>query len=61
MFINNKASFALLQTFEVTARHLSLTLAAACGEMNLTQGAVSHRIRRLEMQYRVSPVYPHDA
>ncbi|HHG7050571.1 TPA: LysR substrate-binding domain-containing protein [Klebsiella pneumoniae] len=36
-----------MQTFEVTARHLSFTLAAH--EMNLTQGAVSHRIRRLEM------------
>lgn len=31
----------------MTARHLSFTLAAH--EMNLTQGAVSHRIRRLEM------------
>ena len=40
-------TFGDMQTFEVTARHLSFTLAAH--EMNLTQGAVSHRIRRLEM------------
>lgn len=37
---------ALLHTFECAARHLSFTRAAA--EMNLTQGAISHRIRHLE-------------
>lgn len=45
--LEQQSILALLQTFEVTARHLSFTLAAH--EMNLTQGAVSHRIRRLEM------------
>ncbi|VEA99865.1 LysR family transcriptional regulator [Klebsiella pneumoniae] len=35
--LSNKASLRLLQTFEVTARHLSFTLAAH--EMNLTQGS----------------------
>ena len=43
--LEQQSILALLQTFEVTARHLSFTLAAH--EMNLTQGAVSHRIRRL--------------
>ena len=45
--LEQQSILALLQTFEVTARHLSFTLAAH--EMNLTQGAVSHRIRKLEM------------
>lgn len=35
-----------LHAFEVAARHLSFTRAAA--ELNVTQGAVSHRIRALE-------------
>lgn len=39
-------TLALLHTFESTARHLSFTRAAE--EMNLTQGAISHRIRHLE-------------
>ncbi|MFC3913251.1 LysR substrate-binding domain-containing protein [Pseudaeromonas sharmana] len=38
----------LLHTFEVAARLLSFTLAAA--ELHLTQGAVSQRIRQLENQ-----------
>lgn len=46
--LEQQSILALLQTFEVTARHLSFTLAAQ--EMNLTQGAISHRIRKLEMQ-----------
>lgn len=46
--LEQQSILALLQTFEVTARHLSFTLAAH--EMNLTQGAVSHRIRKLEEQ-----------
>ena len=37
-----------LQVFEAAARHLSFTRAAA--ELNVTQTAVSHRIRRLEEQ-----------
>ncbi|WPS00782.1 LysR substrate-binding domain-containing protein [Klebsiella aerogenes] len=45
--LEQQSILALLQTFEVTASHLSFTLAAH--EMNLTQGAVSHRIRKLEM------------
>ncbi len=41
-------SLAGLQAFEAVARHLSFTGAAQ--ELNLTQTAVSHRIRRLEEQ-----------
>jgi LysR family transcriptional regulator, glycine cleavage system transcriptional activator len=37
-----------LRTFEAAARHMSFTLAAA--ELNVTQTAVSHQIRRLEEQ-----------
>jgi LysR family glycine cleavage system transcriptional activator len=37
-----------LRAFEAAARHLSFTLAAA--ELNVTQTAVSHQIRRLEDQ-----------
>jgi LysR family glycine cleavage system transcriptional activator len=37
-----------LHTFEVAARHLSFTLAAS--ELNVTQTAISHQIRRLEEQ-----------
>lgn len=35
-----------LVAFEAVARHLSFT--AAAGELSLTQGAVSHRVRQLE-------------
>lgn len=41
--------FAELVAFEAVARHLSFTLAAQ--ELNLTQSAVSHRIRRLEQHF----------
>lgn len=44
--IVNTTVFALLQTFDITAKHLSFTKAAA--EMNVTQSAISHRIRHLE-------------
>src|ERR1700730_649450 len=37
-----------LRAFEAAARHLSFTRAAA--ELNVTQTAVSHQIRRLEEQ-----------
>jgi LysR family transcriptional regulator, glycine cleavage system transcriptional activator len=37
-----------LRAFEAAARHLSFTLAAA--ELNVTQTAISHQIRRLEEQ-----------
>ncbi|HYZ21015.1 MAG TPA: transcriptional regulator GcvA [Rhodopila sp.] len=37
-----------LQAFEVAARHMSFTRAAA--ELNVTQTAISHQIRRLEEQ-----------
>ena len=40
-----------LQVFEAAARHLSFTRAAA--ELNVTQTAVSHQIRRLEEQLGV--------
>lgn len=39
-------SLSALRAFEATARHLSFTRAAA--ELNLTQTAISHRIRELE-------------
>ena len=35
-----------LRAFEATARHLSLTKAAA--ELNVTPGAISHQLRGLE-------------
>ena len=35
-----------LRAFEAAARHLSFTLAAS--ELNVTQTAISHQIRRLE-------------
>jgi len=41
-----------LRAFEVAARHMSFTLAAA--ELNVTQTAISHQIRRLEEQLGVS-------
>ena len=40
-----------LRAFEASARHLSFTLAAA--ELNVTQAAISHQIRRLEEQLNV--------
>ena len=39
-------SLDALRVFEVTARHLSFTKAAS--ELNVTQSAISHRIRCLE-------------
>lgn len=44
--LEQQSMLALLQSFEVAARHMSFTLAAK--ELNLTQGAMSHRIRQLE-------------
>ena len=37
-----------LRAFEAAARHMSFTRAAA--ELNVTQTAISHQIRRLEDQ-----------
>jgi LysR family glycine cleavage system transcriptional activator len=45
-----------LHAFEVAARHLSFTKAA--DELNVTQGAVSHRIRALEERLGRPPVPP---
>ncbi|EGL6022639.1 LysR family transcriptional regulator, partial [Salmonella enterica] len=44
--LEQQSTLALLQSFEIAARHMSFTLAAK--ELNLTQGAMSHRIRQLE-------------
>jgi len=41
-----------LRAFEAAARHMSFTLAAA--ELNVTQTAVSHQIRRLEAELGVA-------
>ena len=41
-----------LRAFEAAARHLSFTLAAA--ELNVTQAAISHQIKRLEEQLNVA-------
>jgi LysR family transcriptional regulator, glycine cleavage system transcriptional activator len=41
-----------LRAFEVAARHLSFTHAAA--ELNVTQTAISHQIRRLEQELGIS-------
>ncbi|SVD92321.1 uncharacterized protein METZ01_LOCUS445175, partial [marine metagenome] len=38
-----------LRAFEAAARHMSFTLAAE--ELNVTQTAVSHQIRRLEEDF----------
>ncbi|MEZ2604116.1 LysR substrate-binding domain-containing protein [Kluyvera intermedia] len=46
--LEKQSTLALLQSFEIAARHMSFTLAAK--ELNLTQGAMSHRIRLLESQ-----------
>ena len=40
-----------LRAFEAAARHMSFTLAAA--ELNVTQTAISHQIRRLEEELGV--------
>jgi hypothetical protein len=40
-----------LRAFEAAARHLSFTRAAA--ELNVTQTAISHQVRRLEEQLRL--------
>ncbi len=42
----NIPSTTALRAFEAAARHLSFT--AAAGDLNLTQGAISHQIRDLE-------------
>jgi LysR family glycine cleavage system transcriptional activator len=41
-----------LRAFEAAARHLSFTLAA--GELNVTQTAISHQIRRLEEELGIA-------
>lgn len=46
--IPRKISLEALRVFEVAARHLSFTKAAA--ELHMTQGAVSQRIKALETQ-----------
>nr|VXZ85521.1 DNA-binding transcriptional regulator DsdC [Klebsiella pneumoniae] len=56
--LEQQSILALLQTFEVTARHLSFTLAAH--EMNLT-GSGQPSDPQAGDAHRVSPVYPHDA
>ena len=40
-----------LRAFEAAARHMSFTLAAS--ELNVTQTAISHQIRRLEEELGV--------
>lgn len=45
---NQQQQLSLLHTFSVAARHLSFTKAAE--ELFLTQGGVSQRIKKLEMQ-----------
>ena len=47
-------SLSALRAFEATARHLSFTRAAA--ELNLTQTAISHRIKELEVLLSVQLV-----
>ena len=44
-------SLETLRIFAVAARHLSFTIAA--GELNLTQSAISHRVRALEEELGV--------
>ncbi len=57
--LEQQSILALLQTFEVTARHLSFTLAAH--EMNLNPGSGQPSDPQAGDAHRVSPVYPHDA
>ena len=45
-------SLSGLRAFEAAARHMSFTLAAA--ELNVTQTAISHQIRRLEEQLGIA-------
>ena len=45
-----------LRAFEAAARHLSFTQAAA--ELNVTQTAISHQIKRLEEELGRSAVRP---
>ena len=45
-----------LRAFEAAARHLELHPRAA--ELNVTQTAISHQIRRLEEQLGITPVRP---
>ncbi|USD43252.1 LysR family transcriptional regulator [Vibrio sp. SCSIO 43135] len=47
---NRQQLLSLLHTFSVAAKHLSFTLAA--NELFLTQGGVSHRIKKLEQQLK---------
>ncbi|MFL7014310.1 LysR substrate-binding domain-containing protein [Vibrio cyclitrophicus] len=50
LFENRQQTLSLLHTFSVAAKHLSFTLAA--DELFLTQGGVSHRIKKLEQQLK---------
>ncbi len=50
LFENRQQTLSLLHTFSVAAKHLSFTLAA--NELFLTQGGVSHRIKKLEQQLK---------
>ncbi|MFV8459552.1 LysR substrate-binding domain-containing protein [Vibrio campbellii] len=50
LFENRQQTLSLLHTFSVAAKHLSFTLAAE--ELFLTQGGVSHRIKKLEQQLK---------
>ena len=49
---NGLPSLNGLRAFEAAARHLSFTLAAS--ELNVTQTAISHQIRRLEEQLGIT-------
>ncbi|SBS65594.1 LysR substrate-binding domain-containing protein [Vibrio atlanticus] len=50
LFENRQQTLSLLHTFSVSAKYLSFTLAAE--ELFLTQGGVSHRIKKLEQQLK---------
>ncbi|WP_261885476.1 LysR substrate-binding domain-containing protein [Vibrio pomeroyi] len=52
LFENRQQTLSLLHTFSVAAKHLSFTVAA--DELFLTQGGVSHRIKKLEQQLKFS-------
>ena len=45
-----------LRAFEAAARHLSFTQAAS--ELNVTQTAISHQIKRLEEELGIRAVHP---